>query len=185
MNTSQILNTNQNVSLYKIGSEYQQLFSQLYDHETGEVNEEVDAQLSALADTAEKKCIAVASWAKKMEAEKKEIEFMKEQILRREAAYEKEINKVYDYLESNMNRCNIKEIKCAAFTIRRKLNPYSTEIINKELLPEKFIKKTEKVVVTESADKNAIKEEVLRTGIQVPGAIVQQKTKLEILVDKI
>jgi hypothetical protein len=39
--------------------------------------------------------------------------------------------------------------------------------------------------MTESVDKTAIKEEVLRTGIQIPGAKVQQKVKLEILVDKI
>jgi len=62
---------------YKLGTEDQSLLSQLYDHETGEVNQEVDAQLNELSATTEKKCIAVASWIKGMEAEKKEIEFLR------------------------------------------------------------------------------------------------------------
>lgn len=179
------MSAQRNISLWQIKTEYQSLLSQLYDHETGEVNMEVDAQISALSDSAENKCIAIASWIKNMESEKKQIEYMKEEILRREAAYEKEIDKRLEYLKSNMEGCKITEIKCPYFTLRIKKNPYSTDILDQKLVPQKFIRKTEKVVVNESADKNAIKEEVLKTGVQVPGASVHQKTKLQILTDEI
>ena len=176
---------NQSISLYHLGSEYQTLLPQLYDHETGEVNMDIDAQLNALAQTTEKKCIAVASWIESMKSEKKQIEFMKEQILKRESAYDKEINKATDYLDSNMKRCGIKEVKSPYFTIRIKNNPYSTDVFDESLLPERFMKTREIIKTETKPDKNMIKEEVLKTGEQVPGALVQQKTKLEIIVDKI
>jgi hypothetical protein len=172
-------------SLWEVKNEYQNLLSNLYNHETGEVNMEVDAQLSALSTTMEDKCIAVASWVKQMESEKRQIQYMKEEILKREAAYEKEINKTMDYLERNMLDCKISEIKCAYFTLRIKKNPFSTEIHDESQLPEKFMNEREIVKVERKPDKNAIKEEVLRTGAQIPGAHVYQKTKLEILNDKL
>ncbi len=177
--------SNQPISFYQLGSQYQELFSRLYDHETGEVDQEVEAQLNALSPTTEKKCIAVTSWIKKMQADYKELEALEEEIKIRKFAYTKEITKAMDYLESNMKRCGIKEVKCPYFTVRIKNNPFSTEITNEALLPERFMR-TKEIVRTETKpDKNAIKEEVLKTGVQVPGAIVQQKTKLEILTDKI
>jgi hypothetical protein len=179
------MSTQRNLSLYHIGNELQNLFAQLYDHETGEVNMEVDAQLSALSETAEKKCLAVASFIKKMEAEKREIEFFKQEIAQRESAYNKEIGKLTNYLESNMTRCGIKEIKSPFFSIKIKNNPYSTDIIDESLIPAEFMKTREIVKTETKPDKNAIKEQVLKTGVQIPGASVQQKTKLEILVDKI
>ncbi len=173
------------VSLWQIKSEYQNLLSNLYDSETGEVNMDVDAQISALSDSAENKCIAIASWIKNMESDKKQIEYMKEEILKREAAYNKEIDKRLDYLKGNMEGLGITEVKCAYFTLRIKKNPYSTDVTDASQLPERFIKTREIVKTEKSPDKNAIKEEVLKTGVQVPGAYVQQKTKLEILTDKI
>lgn len=172
-------------SLWQIKTEYQSLLSQLYNHETGEVDIEVDKQLSALSDSAENKCIAVASWIKNMEADKKQIEYMKEEILKREAAYQKEIDKRSQYLQYNMEALGISEVKCPYFTLRIKKNPYSTEIFDESQIPEQYMRTREIVKTETKPDKNAIKEEVLRTGAQVPGASVQQKTKLEILTDKI
>lgn len=174
-----------NLSLYQLGTEYQSLLSQLYDHETGEVNEEVDAQLNALSTTTEEKCIAVTSWIKRLESDQNQLEKMVEEILSRGLAFTKEINKWKDYLKTNMERCQITEVKCPYFTLKIKKNPYSTDIFDEAQIPERFMRTREIVKVERKADKNAIKEEVLNTGIQIPGAIVQQNTKLQILTDKI
>ena len=179
------MNTNQNLSLWQIKSEYQNLLSNLYDYETGEVNMDVDAQLSAITTSAEEKCIAVASWIKNMESEKKQIEFMKEEIIRREAAFDKEIGKRTDYLKSNMEQLGITEVKCAYFTLRIKKNPYSTDITDEQQIPKEYMVTKEVVKKETKPDKNKIKEEVLKTGVQIPGTQVLQKTKLEILTDKI
>lgn len=179
------MTTQRKPSFWEIKNEYQGLLSQLYDHETGEVNQEVDAQLSALSTTAEDKCIAIASWIKQMESEKKQIEYMHQEIMEREAAYDKAIARNLDYLKRNMEDCGISEVKCKYFTLRIKKNPYATDVYDESQVPEQFMRKREIVKLEIKADKNAIKEEVLRTGVQVPGASVQQKTKLEILTDKL
>jgi hypothetical protein len=69
--------------------------------------------------------------------------------------------------------------------LKIKNNPYSTNIVDENKIPERFMRTRiiEKKEI--KPDKNAIKEEVLKTGIQIEGAIVEQKTKLEILTDKI
>lgn len=172
-------------SLWDMKNEYQVLMSQLYDPETGEVNQEVDAQLAALSTTTENKCIAIATWIKNLQSEKKQIDYMKQEILEREAAYEKAIDKNLDYLERNMHDCGISEVKCTYFTLRIKKNPFSTDVYDETQLPIRFMKTKETVKVETKPDKNAIKEEFLKTGVQIPGASVQQKTKLEILTDKI
>lgn len=177
--------TTQNLSLYHLGSAYQNLLPQLYDEETGEINMEVDAQLSALNESSEQKCIAVSSWIKGMERDLKSIQDMQEELAARKAAYEKQINKAYSYLEDNMTRCGITKVSCAYFTLQKKENPYSTDIMDEAQIPEKFIVTREVMKTERKPDKNAIKEEVLKTGVQVPGAFVQRKTKLVISINKV
>jgi len=161
------------------------LFSQHYDPETGEVNEAVQKQIDDLEPSAEKKCIAIQSWIAKMESEERELDALLYQIEMRKAAYSKEIEKLNNYLFTNMKRCGIKEIKCPLFRLRIKTNPYSTEILDQDQIPERFMVTREIVKVETKPDKNAIKEEVIKTGVQVPGALVSQKEKLEISINKI
>lgn len=169
-----------NLSLYNLNKEYQELFFQLYDSETGEVNEEIQARLNALEPSIEKKCVAIASFIKKMEADKQEILNLKEQLKIREMNYDRRIDKLENYLIENMEQLSIKDISCPFFSIKLKKNPHSVEIGNEDLIPEKF-KSIRKIVKTEvKVDKKAIKEEFLKTGIIIPGAFVSQKTRLDI-----
>jgi hypothetical protein len=164
--------------------EYQHLLSQLYDYETGEVNEIIQAKLDLLEPSIEKKCISVTHYIKKLESEKREIDELKIEVERRQRAYEKEIDKYQSYLKVNMEKRGINEIKCPYFTIRLRKNPYSTKILDEKIIPEQFIKVKEKIIIDAKPDKTAIKEEVLRTGIQVPGAYVSKENKLEVILDK-
>lgn len=174
-----------NLSLWQIGSEYQQLLSELYDSETGEINELVQAKLDKLAPSVEKKCIAVAAYLRKIESEEIELDRLLHEVEERKKAYNREVSKWVDYLKNNMERCNIKEIKCPYFTLKIKQNPYSTEIIDERLIPEKYLVKKEIVKVEVKPDKTAIKEYVLQSGEEVPGAKVAQKTRLDISVSKL
>ena len=63
------MNSLKEVSLWKLTNDHQKLLNELYDHETGEVNEIVQAKLDALEPDIEKKCIAVSQWIRKMESE--------------------------------------------------------------------------------------------------------------------
>jgi hypothetical protein len=176
---------NNAISLYKIADHYKNLYDQLYNFDTGEVNHEVEAQLDALLPNLENKCVAVAQWIKKLEAEQRELLHMKNEIKEREEAYNKQIASMQDYLKFNMEKNNINKITCPYFTLSIKKNPYSTEILDEFKIPAEYMQTKEVVRVEVKPDKTAIKEEVLKTGVQVPGAYVSQKTKLEICIDKI
>lgn len=179
------MNTSKNLSLWQLTNDHQKLLSELYDHETGEVNEIVQAKLNELEPNIEKKCVAVGSWIRKIESEQRELETLLVEVENRMRSYDKEREKYRNYLQSNMEKQGIGEIKCPYFTIRIRKNPHSTDIINEDLIPREFISEKEIVRIDVKPDKTAIKEEVLRTGQQVPGAYVSQKNKLEISTFKI
>jgi hypothetical protein len=174
-----------NLNLYQLAIEHQKLLSQLYDPETGEINMEVDAQLNQVIESSEKKCVAVASWIQTLNSERIMLDHAYNELEQRRAAYNKKIADMNRYLQSNMERCGIKEIRNPFFTVKLKKNPVSTEILNESEIPAQFMREREIKRVEIKPDKNAIKEEVLRTGVQVPGALVVQKNKLEIIIDKI
>lgn len=172
-------------SLWEIKSEYLKLVSSLYNPETGEVDEQVDKQLTELTGNAENKLIAIMSWVKHLESEKKQIEFMKQEVLEREQAYDNAIAKQLNHIESNMRDMGIKEISCPYFKLQMVTNAYSTDVYDESQIPDQYMRKREIVKTEIKPDKIAIKDDVLRTGVQVPGANVSQKTKLKIVMDKI
>lgn len=174
-----------NLSLYQLTHEHSLLLSQLYDHDTGEVNQDIEEKLSNFSQTVKDKCLSVASYIQHLESEKAQLEYLKKQIKEREAAYDAKIERMERYLKSNMEYAGIEKVECPYFTIRIKSNPYSTEILDESLIPVQFINFKEIVKIDKKPDKNAIKEQVLRTGVQVPGAYVAKKTQLKIEIDKI
>ncbi len=180
------MQTEKNLTLWQLTNEHQKLLSELYDFETGEVNEIVQAKLNALCKTEEEKCITTTHWMKKLESDRKQVEDVLTSLKNRIAAYDAAIERHKKDLEFNMLSQGITKISCPYFTIRLKKNPYGTEITNKAEIPGEFIKlRVIPEKIEHNPDKNLIKEEVLRTGKQVPGAYVSQKNKLEILMDKI
>jgi hypothetical protein len=173
------------LSLYKIGEQYQDLLNKLYDHETGEIDSLVSADLDSLTPSFEQKCLSIGSYIKSLEAEKKEVEYLRQEIIRRDEAYNKKIDRMFDYLHTNMLKCGIKEIKSPYFKLKIKENPYSTEVYDQSQIPEEFVMTKIIQKIETKPDKNKIKDSFLQTGEQIPGTVVTRKTRLEILTDEI
>ncbi len=179
------MNAQKELSLWQLTNEHQKLLSQLYDFETGEVNELIQAQLNAIEPDIEKKCISVSKWIRHLEQEQMELEGIINDLTKRKKAYSERIERFNNDIKNNMEIRNITKISCPLFTIKITKNPYGTEIIDESEIPERFIKTREIVKMESKPDRNAIKEEVLRTGVQIPGAYVGQKTRINIITDKI
>ncbi len=174
-----------NLSLYQLTHEHSLLLSQLYDHETGEVNQEIEEKLTSSSRSVQDKCLSVASYIQHLESEKAKLDHFKKQLAEREDAYDDKIERMHRYLKSNMEYADIERVECPFFTIRIKTNPYSTDIIDESIIPKELINYKIIEKVEAKPDKNAIKEQVLKTGIQVPGAYVSKKTVLKIDIGKI
>lgn len=163
------------MKLYEIANEYQDILEQSFDQETGEVNENTLSKLDEISVQLHEKGIAVASYIKNIDAERKAIEDAKKSMAEREAKLDKEIDFLTQYLQNNMEKCGITEIKSPYFVIKLKKCPFSTDIINESLIPDEYRKV--KAVVT--IDKVKLKEEML-AGVVVPGALLKQNNRIEI-----
>ena len=163
------------MNLYKIANEYQEILSNTFDDETGEVNENAMALLEIAKDSLEEKGIAVASYIKNIEAECNAIHKAQLEMSAREIRLEKRIKYLIEYLQSNMERCAISEIKSPYFVIKLKKCPISTEILDENSIPNDYKKVKEVVTI----DKLKLKDEML-AGVVIPGAQLRQNNRLEI-----
>lgn len=163
------------MNIYDIANEYQALLEQTYDPETGEIFPQVLAKIDELSAKMEDKAIAVASYIKNLDAEREAINQAKRQMADRESKLDKRCSHLTQYLQSNMERCGITEIKSPLFVIKLKKCPVSTEITDENIIPDDY--KTFKEVV--SIDKVKMKERIL-AGEIIPGARLSQKNRLEI-----
>lgn len=163
------------MNLYNISAEYQSILSDTFDHETGEVNEQAVMKLNLITTKIEDKAIAVAGYIKNLDAERKAIEEAKKNMAERESKLERRAEWLTNYLQSNMERCDINEIKCPQFVIKLKKCPLSTDILDEHVIPDEY-KRTKQVI---TIDKVKVKDGLL-SGISIPGAQLKQNNRLEI-----
>jgi len=156
--------------LYEIADQYQFLLQDLYDEETGVVNETALAKLEALNEPFETKCINVTRVFKQIDAEREAIEKERKAMAAREKALQNQVNGLKNYLLSNMDRCMINEIKCPQFVIKLQNNPPSVDPYDKSLIPDEYKK------ISIEYDIQKIKDD-LKNGVDIPGArLVQGKS---------
>jgi Gp157 protein len=158
------------LTLYQMSSEYEFLSEDLYDYETGVVNETALARLNELEDSMENKCINITRLFRSIEATQEAIKAEKDRMAKNEKALKNQVERLKDYLLSNMDRCDIKKIECPQFTINLQKNPPSVVVDDESLIPVTYDKfKIEK-------DMTKIRED-LKNGIDIPGVrLVQGKS---------
>ncbi len=163
------------MNLYNIANEYQSVLDESFNQETGEINENALMRLDEVSLKLEEKGLAVASYIKNLEAERDAIESAKRSMAARESSLDSRVEYLKSYLQSNMERCSISEIKSPYFVIKLKKCPASTDIQNEDLIPGEY-KKSKEVI---TLDKMKIKEELL-AGVVIPGAALKYNNRLEI-----
>jgi hypothetical protein len=163
------------MNLYQIAEEYNSLFNDLYDPESGEIQETALIKLDEIKVSLEEKAINIALFMQNLDAEQKAIENAMASMKDRANKLEKKREWLHGYLKFNMEQAGHLEISCPYFSIKVKSNPYSTEILDEALIPDKY-KVTKEVV---SVNKTMIKQDI-QNGLDVPGARIKKDTKLTI-----
>lgn len=159
--------------LYEIADEYQSLLDNLCDQETGEINETVANRLQELDKPLQDKCLNTVRAMKSLEYECEAIESERKNMQAREKALKAKVKWINDYLLTNMEKADIKEISCPQFVIRLRKNPESVEIYDEDVIPEEYTQT--KVEISKQAIRLAI-----AGGMEVPGARLVQKNSLSI-----
>jgi hypothetical protein len=160
-------------ALYELSSEYSFLRRDLIDEETGEVNESILDQLSTISESIEKKGINLVRVMKDMQAEQEAVEKERKRLQDRERIITKQIERLKEYLLSNMERCEIQKISCPQFVISVRKNPESVEILDESQIDSKYHRI--KVEINKSDIKNDLK-----IGAMIPGARLVRTSSLSI-----
>ena len=162
------------LTLYEISDQYQFLLNDLYDYETGVVNETTLAKLNEIQDTMQNKCINITRLFQSIEATQEAIKAEKDRLTKREKAFKNQVMRLKDYLESNMERCDIKKIECPEFTIGLQKNPPSVEILNESEIPHEYDREPKREL-----DLAKIRDELMN-GVVIPGVRLIQKQSVRI-----
>lgn len=158
--------------LYEIANEYEFLLRDLVNEETGVLNEQALARLDELKDPLETKCLNITRLFKNMEAERAAIEKERKAMAAREKSLKKQVKRLKDYLLSNMERCDIKEIKCPQFVVKLQMYP-SVDIFDAEFIPDEYKK------ISIEFYRSKMNQD-MKKGIDIPGAILVQRSSIRI-----
>ncbi len=167
------MNSTNTMTLYQMADQYKFLMQDLYDDESGLINESAMEELNNLTDSIDNKCINITRAFKAIDAKRKAIEIERKNMAAREVALKIQISRLKDYLLYNMEKCEIKKIECPQFVISLQKNPIALDTYDQSAIPKKYQK------ITIEYDDQKIKED-LKKGIDIPGARLIQRNSVRI-----
>ena len=161
-------------TFFEVAAEYREVAAMLED--SGLDEQTIADTLESMQGEFESKAIAVASFARNLEAEAAAIDDAIKGMEARAMSLKKRSASLRDYLHGAMNATSIKKVSCPYFVIAIKANPSRVVIDDEAILPQQFM-------VTPPApaprpDKRAIAE-ALKFG-PVSGARSEKSTRIEI-----
>jgi len=162
------------MQLYKIAHEYEQALTTMQEDEslTPEI---IEDSLAVIKDDFDTKVINISYAIKNLEAEANAIREAERNMSARRRTIEKHYKNIENYLLTNMENCEISEIKCPHFAVKVKKCPPSIKILDETKLKAKYIR----TKIEKSPDKTKMKMD-LQNGILIEGAELIQKNRLEI-----
>ncbi len=161
-------------ALFEVADEYREVAAKLAD--SGMDDQTIADTLESMQGEFEAKAIAVASFARNIEAEAAAIDDAIKGMEARAISLKRRSESLRYYLHGSMNATGIKKVSCPYFVIAIKANPERVVIDDEEILPPQFM-------VTQPApaprpDKRAIAA-ALKIG-PVGGARSEKSTRIEI-----
>lgn len=143
------------MNLYEISSEYRKVFDELSEME-GLSQEIIKDTISPIASEFNNKAIALTSYFKNLEAESESIKKAEKNMYERRKSIDNKIDNLKEYLKQQMIITGINKISCPYFCITLSRTKSVVKIIDKELIPNNFMK--------EEVTRTPIKDEILKNG---------------------
>ena len=125
--------------------------------------------------TFEQKATAVAAYIRNLELEAAAVEDARRRMEQRQRSLERHAERLRTYLRIEMERTGITKVKSAELTLRTQKNPPSVVVDNDSDIPGVY----QQEVITVKLLKAEIGK-ALKAGQQIPGAHLEQSTRLVI-----
>lgn len=157
------------MKLYQLTDNYLRVQELLEENKTEAVEDTLDALTDGFHEKAENIVKIIKSLAADAEMAGKEAK----RLLKRKQALENNVQKLKNYLQTEMERMEIRKINSTLFTIQIQKNPASVEIVDEALLKPFFLLQEPKI------DKKRIAE-ILKSGEEVKGARLVESESIRI-----
>lgn len=169
--------TTPTLKLYEISNDYLQALQALTAQADadGVLPDDLCTVLNQLEDTFEAKAVNVAAYIRTLEAESAAICEVKKSMERRMTSLSNQAVRLRDYLKSEMERTGILNVNHPWLTVRVQSNPPSVIVDDTVELPDCF-----KESMTNVRLLKADIAQALKSGKEVPGAHLEQSTRLVI-----
>lgn len=161
-------------ALYQLATEYQEAAVKLASLDLPE--EVVADTLEGLSGELQDKAVNVAMMARSLEATAEQIKAAEAQMAERRKAIENRAKRLRAYLLENMERTGISKIESPWFALSIRKNPPAVVIDSANLIPSEYLRIPDPL--PPELDKKRIAE-ALKAGREVPGAHLEQSTRLE------
>ena len=156
------------MNLYELSSNYRAIQEMDLDEET------LRDTLDSIIGEVEPKAENIVKWIRNLKGENTAIKEEETRLKNKRITNENKIKALSLYLEDFLKNSGLTRLKTGLFTLSIQNNPPSLEIYDATLIPDKYLIEQLPVV-----DKTALKE-VLKNGIEVPGAELKQTEGLRI-----
>lgn len=158
--------------LYELTENYNNLLDLIDNPEIP--REMIDAALNEVGEEIEVKAENIAKLIKSIEVDAKGMKEEEQRLSSKRKSLENRISNLKAYLESAMRTTGKEKIKGKVFTLAFQNNPPSVDVINLEAIPKEYLIEQEPTL-----DKKSILE-ALKSGLEVPGAVIKQGQSLRI-----
>lgn len=166
------------LTLYQIAAEYRQITDILMD--SGADEQTLKDTLEGEAWPLELKAQNYGFVIRNLQATAASIKEAETQMAARRKAIEKRAADLLERLKTGLEIAGVQKLDCPHFALTIKKNPQAVEIFEPALIPASFMRMPEPPPPPSPApDRKAIAD-AIKGGLEVPGALLVQGTRLEI-----
>ena len=156
------------MNLYELSTAFQQVQNMELDPEV------MQDTLDSIEDAIESKAENIAKLVRNLESDVSAYKEEEDRLKTKRQATENKVKWLKTYLEDNMKLTGKTKFKYGMFNFSIQKNPASVNITDERIIPEEFL-----IPQQPKVDKTSLKE-ILKRGIEVPGAELKQTEGLRI-----
>ena len=156
------------MNLYELSIAFQEVQNMELDPEV------MKDTLDSIEDAIENKAENIAKLIRNLESDVSAYKEEEDRLKKKRQATENKVKWLKTYLEDNMKLTGKTKFKSGMFNFSIQKNPASVNITDERIIPEEFL-----IPQLPKIDKTALKD-VLKNGIEVPGAELKQTEGLRI-----
>ena len=156
------------MNLYELSTAFQQVQNMDLDPEV------MQDTLDSIEDAIENKAENIAKLIRNLESDVSAYKEEEDRLKTKRQATENKVKWLKTYLEDNMKLTGKTKFKSGMFNFSIQKNPASVNITDEKIIPEEFL-----IQQPPKVDKTSLKE-ILKRGIEVPGAELKQTEGLRI-----